>query len=425
MAESGVSTSWTHPLLGRASLDLRPDEIRLDATLRGDEAVWLRDHRIFGTATLPAAAYFDLVLSAAARFGADRVWGLRDVHFDQLLTVPDREELRIRIRVRRSSSGRATFEVQSAAGDPAATSIWRDHCGGTLAIEPVEIVRAQELLSKRHELYPDKLTGDDFYQQADGTAFGWGTTHRVVHEIYRSETEFLCRLGLVDGRCSVEGADWPDPTLLDGCLQVPALELSLTAGPEMVAVPQRVGGFFFRAPSPRSVWVYGRRISMNASGRTLDLTLVDDSGEAVAQLTGVAFQLIRRDSFFTAAKARRSADRVGGSDRDASGSKPGLLRQLEQAQPASRQAILVAFVDRNVVELLKISDPSQDELRKGFFAIGLDSLLAIELQFRLQKALDFKLPPSVGLKIETAPELARYLLQDILGMDAPAGAFAG
>lgn len=425
MAESGVSTSWTHPLLGRASLDLRPDEIRLNATLRGDETIWVRDHRVFGTATLPAAAYFDLVLSAAARFGLDRTWNLRDVHFDQLLTVPDREELRIRITVRRSSSGRATFDVQSAASDPAATSVWRNHGGGTLTLEPGKIVRAQEPVARRHELYPDKLTGDDFYRQADDTAFGWGTTHRVVREIYRSETEFLCRLALVDGRCSCEGADWPDPTLLDGCLQVPALELSLNAGPEMVAVPQRVGGFFFRDSSPRSVWVYGHRISMNASQRTIDLTLVDDSGEVVAQLTGVAFQLVRRDAFSTAIEARRSADRAGGGGRDASGSETGLLRQLEQAQPASRQAMLVAFIDRNVVELLKISDPSQDELRKGFFAIGLDSLLAIELQFRLQKALDFQLPPSEGLKIETAAELARCLLQDILGMDAPAGAGLG
>jgi acyl carrier protein len=75
--------------------------------------------------------------------------------------------------------------------------------------------------------------------------------------------------------------------------------------------------------------------------------------------------------------------------------------------------MLVDFIERQLLEILRWDETRRADLARGFVEIGLDSLMAVELQFRLQKALKF-VPASEEdeeeFKMSSAEDLADFLL---------------
>ncbi|WP_051190274.1 type I polyketide synthase [Mycobacterium sp. UM_WGJ] len=86
----GAAVRAVHPLLG-AHVHLLEEPER--HVWQGDVGIvahpWLDDHRVHNTAILPAAAYCEMAL-AAARAGLGESAEIRDVRFEQLLTLDDR-----------------------------------------------------------------------------------------------------------------------------------------------------------------------------------------------------------------------------------------------------------------------------------------------------------------------------------------------
>lgn len=92
-----------------------------------------------------------------------------------------------------------------------------------------------------------------------------------------------------------------------------------------------------------------------------------------------------------------------------------LAAELGELAPRRRMARLSAFIREQVAALLGV-EPSSIPAGKGFFEIGMDSFLQVELRGRLKDALGISLPPTVALEHHTADILARHLLVDRLGL---------
>jgi len=75
------------------------------------------------------------------------------------------------------------------------------------------------------------------------------------------------------------------------------------------------------------------------------------------------------------------------------GNATPVLDRLRASPPDDRPAILVDFIEGQLLEILSWDESKRKDLARGFVQIGLDSLMAVELQFRLQKALKFAPPP--------------------------------
>ena len=101
------------------------------------------------------------------------------------------------------------------------------------------------------------------------------------------------------------------------------------------------------------------------------------------------------------------------------GNATPVLDRLRASPPDHRPAILVDFIEGQLLEILNWDDSRRKDLARGFVQIGLDSLMAVELQFRLQKALKLAPPPEgddAEFEMSSATDLADFLLSRRLNL---------
>jgi acyl carrier protein len=95
---------------------------------------------------------------------------------------------------------------------------------------------------------------------------------------------------------------------------------------------------------------------------------------------------------------------------------------LEAAPAAKRHELLAAYIRNQVNDILKFDSSHPLEVSQGFFQIGMDSLMAVELQHRVQGALGVSLSSTVSFDQPNIESLARYLLEKVLFSKLPGGA---
>ena len=106
---------------------------------------------------------------------------------------------------------------------------------------------------------------------------------------------------------------------------------------------------------------------------------------------------------------------------DASASSQDLLSQLREAPAAAPEDLLVSFLQQEVQAVLRL--PTAPEPTVGFFDLGMDSLMAVELRNRLNRAFadEYVVPNTVVFDYPDIASLARHLVEELGEVsDAPA-----
>ena len=114
---------------------------------------------------------------------------------------------------------------------------------------------------------------------------------------------------------------------------------------------------------------------------------------------------------------RRAAKAVS-SKRDTAHS---LRDDLQTALPDGRFKILRDFIRKKSASLLGFKDPFDLDVKAGFFKIGMDSIMAVELQNCIEAATGLKLPATVAFDYPTIVALAGYVV-DLISEPSPAAA---
>ncbi len=97
---------------------------------------------------------------------------------------------------------------------------------------------------------------------------------------------------------------------------------------------------------------------------------------------------------------------------------PSLTEALRVAPATAREDMLLRHVREQVASVLRFAEPEAIDVARGFFTLGMDSLMAIELKNRLQAALERSLPSTVVFDRPSITQLAGYLGREILGWEA-------
>ena len=100
--------------------------------------------------------------------------------------------------------------------------------------------------------------------------------------------------------------------------------------------------------------------------------------------------------------------------------QPQLLQHLEAIPQNERLAFLISQIQREVATILRFASSELPDPTLGFFDMGMDSLLAVELKNRLENSLGTSISSTVAFNHPNIESLAEYVLSELLDL-APGG----
>ena len=103
---------------------------------------------------------------------------------------------------------------------------------------------------------------------------------------------------------------------------------------------------------------------------------------------------------------------------------PFLKEWCSTSEEGDRIALTREFVDREVKGTMGMHDDAELEADVGFFEMGMDSMMAVDLKRRLEESLRKELPATVAFDHPTSARLTEYLgalLSDTQGFPQPMG----
>jgi acyl transferase domain-containing protein/acyl carrier protein len=95
-----------------------------------------------------------------------------------------------------------------------------------------------------------------------------------------------------------------------------------------------------------------------------------------------------------------------------------LVAELEAAPVSDRPAMLTAYLQLEVGKVLGFEASQLPSPEQGFFDLGMDSLMAIDLKSRLDKSLGTTLPSTITFECPTIADLVKYLSREVFDWDS-------
>ncbi len=99
-----------------------------------------------------------------------------------------------------------------------------------------------------------------------------------------------------------------------------------------------------------------------------------------------------------------------------------LLEQMQRASAIEKRPLLHGYIRAQVAEILGFASPGRIDPAQGFFKMGMDSIMTVQLRTRLESALECSLPPTVAFEYPTVDGLTKFLAETVINLDAPRSA---
>ncbi|MBV8181216.1 MAG: SDR family NAD(P)-dependent oxidoreductase, partial [Mycobacterium sp.] len=99
--------------------------------------------------------------------------------------------------------------------------------------------------------------------------------------------------------------------------------------------------------------------------------------------------------------------------------KTQLVEQLTNAPAQQRRRLLANYLRDAVGEVTRV-DPAEIREDAGFFDLGMDSLMAVELRRRIEQGVGKQIPATLAMDYPRLSDVVDYLLSDVLGLSESA-----
>ncbi len=90
------------------------------------------------------------------------------------------------------------------------------------------------------------------------------------------------------------------------------------------------------------------------------------------------------------------------------------LEELQFVSSEQQSELLQDFVRRLAAEILGFDTPKAISLNQGFFKMGMDSMMTVQLRTRLETSLNCSLPPTIAFEYPSIAQLVAYLQKDVI-----------
>ncbi|WP_149831312.1 type I polyketide synthase, partial [Streptomyces tailanensis] len=278
VADLGLTTTG-HPLLGASVTVAGGEELLFTGRLSLRGQPWLDQHRVLGSAMVPAAALAEVVIRAGEEAGLPV---LDELVLGVPLVIGDQAAVDVQIVVGPAEDGHRPVRVCGRTGPDAD---WTVHATGALRAEDAE----QETRHAADAAFPWPPPGepvplDGFYEQLSDRGYGYGPAFRGLASVRRHGDELFAEARLPE---TDETAGFGiHPALLDAALHA----LLLDAGDRLV-VPFEWSGVRLHATGARAV-----RARLRTTGDdTVSVTLADESGRPVLTVDSLSVHEVSAD----------------------------------------------------------------------------------------------------------------------------------
>ncbi|MGP3990049.1 SDR family NAD(P)-dependent oxidoreductase [Streptomyces sp. 3N207] len=280
-----------HPLLGERSEG--PDGSIVYRAVLDGETHWVSgEHRVADIPVWPATAYVEMIRAAGAEAlpadpASDGRLLLTDVTFLSLLALAFRTVLRTTLAPER---GGYRFAIASTTDG----AEWTEHVTGLVRTAPEARAPVHDLEVLRECFPVVKPDTESFYPELGLIDFGphWSN----IAELRRDDSSTLARIEMPAPFLG-ELTHFPlHPALFDAATSNAVYLPELGPRGESY-LPFSISSITVRGPLPPTVHAYSRRRGAHQNMVTFDITLTDDDGREVVDVTGYTVRVWDREEF--------------------------------------------------------------------------------------------------------------------------------
>ena len=396
---------------------------------------YLDDHRIYGMAVLPTTVGLTALRDAAGQyFGSDTV-EIVNLQYREAMVLPDSGERIVQSILTPMDESTAEFRYASTSASGA--DDWRTHMVGVARkANPTRNGHAAPLeLDRVRQRCASSIKVDRYYETLCALGLEYGASFRGIEMLQRGSGEVLTRVRLPT-HVSLDGQSGLHPALLDACLHLyPALVdaygdfTEVPNEPRRTYLPFSVERFHCSAGvHAREVWVHAvRRQSGNGNSEifTADIAIYQDDGRFAAAIEGLSLKPLPPEALRPHVKTGpelvgQTAEARATICGEGRGAGTAATRsQLSEASPTERRELLVAFVRREAMKTLGITETIDGARPLG--ELGLDSLMSVTLLNRLEAALGIKISAVKLIQGPSVEQLADDILAEMPAADDEMG----
>lgn len=375
-----------HPLLGHR-LHSPLNEVQFESLL--DTGGYLGEHRVHGLALMPAAAYIEMALAAAAdALGAAPRPAVTELLLEEGLVLPDQGQRTVQLILTTAGAGEGAFQVLSLADDE--DGGWRRHATGRIGRarpEGGESRCAPGELAVLRARFQEEIPAEAHYRGLAERGFEFGLGFQGISRLWRHGGEALAEVRLPEALAAEAGAYRIHPVLLDACLQAlvatsPADDIEVmhvAVGVERFELSGRPGPRLWSHASLRHGETWGDETV------TGDVHLFEDEGRLVAVVEGIQLRRVTpdalpgrmrprfRDWLYEVAWRPRA---LPGSETSAGFTEAVAAPEEPPADTRSREAVILARAPRGAWLVLADREGVGDQLARALQARGERCVLA-------------------------------------------------
>ena len=99
-----------------------------------------------------------------------------------------------------------------------------------------------------------------------------------------------------------------------------------------------------------------------------------------------------------------------------------IRERIQQVPRSEKRPLLHSYIRDEVAGILGFSSSDGLDPKQGFFKMGMDSMMTVQLRNRLDQNLGCSLPPTVAFEYPTVESLTKFLAESVLELEEPANA---
>jgi acyl transferase domain-containing protein/NADPH:quinone reductase-like Zn-dependent oxidoreductase/acyl carrier protein len=284
-----------HPLLGKPMPSAHSAwTVEIDC----ERLPYLRDHRLQDTAVYPAAAYVEMALAAARELFGPGSYVVEDLEFERAMLVPSSGAAVTVQFVRRGDGG---FEVYGRGKESDAP--WVLHAKGKLRRRQEGEAARQVPLEEARERCTFEIGRQELYGVFQKLGIEYGPLFQGVDRLWCGQGEACGRI-VMDQQLEEDLPQYlVHPAVLDACFHVLAGTIiheavrnpdAARAHGHTVYLPVRVKRVRFFGRPFRTATVHARLVECTPRRFQGDLSLIDDLGTVLVEVTQLECRAIER-----------------------------------------------------------------------------------------------------------------------------------